>query len=59
VNLDSTAGSEIRKILGEFELSPVRLSSWTNLQAGPSFFIEKSKRRMIAGDIGAALRLVA
>jgi hypothetical protein len=29
------------------------------LQAGPSFFIEKSKRRMIAEDIAAALRLVA
>ncbi len=28
------------------------------LQAGPSFFIEKSKRKMIAEDIGAALRLV-
>jgi hypothetical protein len=28
------------------------------LQAGPSFFIEKSKRRMIAEDIGAALALV-
>ncbi|KPJ52980.1 hypothetical protein AMJ39_06380 [candidate division TA06 bacterium DG_24] len=28
------------------------------LQAGPSFFIEKSKRRMIAEDIGVALRLV-
>lgn len=28
------------------------------LQAGPSFFIEKSKRRMIAEDIGAALRMV-
>jgi hypothetical protein len=27
------------------------------LQAGPSFFIEKSKRRMIAEDIEAALRL--
>jgi uracil-DNA glycosylase len=27
------------------------------LQAGPSFFIEKSKRRMIAEDIGAALTL--
>jgi len=27
------------------------------LQAGPSFFIEKSKRRMIAEDITAALRL--
>jgi hypothetical protein len=29
------------------------------LQAGPSFYIEKSKRRMIAEDIGAALALVA
>jgi uracil-DNA glycosylase len=29
------------------------------LQAGPSFFIEKSKRRMIAEDIAAALALIA
>jgi uracil-DNA glycosylase len=29
------------------------------LQAGPSFFIEKSKRRMIAEDIAAALKLLA
>jgi hypothetical protein len=28
------------------------------LQAGPSFFIEKSKRKMIAEDISAALHLV-
>jgi len=28
------------------------------LQAGPSFFIEKSKRRMIAEDIAAALKAV-
>jgi len=28
------------------------------LQAGPSFFIEKSKRKMIAEDISAALQLV-
>lgn len=28
------------------------------LQAGPSFFIEKSKRKMIAEDIAAALRLI-
>jgi uracil-DNA glycosylase len=28
------------------------------LQAGPSFFIEKSKRNMIAEDIGKALRLI-
>ncbi len=29
------------------------------LQAGPSFFIEKSKRRMIAEDIAAAVRVVS
>lgn len=29
------------------------------LQAGPSFYIEKSKRRMIAEDIAAALTLVS
>jgi uracil-DNA glycosylase len=28
------------------------------LQAGPSFFIEKSKRKVIAEDLAAALRLV-
>jgi uracil-DNA glycosylase len=28
------------------------------LQAGPSFFIEQSKRRMIAADIAAAMKLV-
>ena len=28
------------------------------LQAGPSFFIEKSKRKMIAEDIASALSLV-
>jgi uracil-DNA glycosylase len=28
------------------------------LQAGPSFFIEKSKRKMIAEDLSAALRLI-
>lgn len=28
------------------------------LQAGPSFFIEKSKRRMIAEDITAALKII-
>lgn len=30
----------------------------SHLQAGPSFFIEKSQRRMIADDITAALSLV-
>jgi uracil-DNA glycosylase len=29
------------------------------LQAGPSFFIEKSKRRMIAEDIAAAMALLS
>ncbi|MFN7996280.1 MAG: uracil-DNA glycosylase [Bryobacteraceae bacterium] len=29
------------------------------LQAGPSFFIEKAKRRMIAEDIASALKLVS
>ena len=29
------------------------------VQTGPSFFIEKSKRQMIAEDIAAALRLIA
>jgi uracil-DNA glycosylase len=29
------------------------------LQAGPSFFIEKSKRQMIAEDIAAALQLIS
>ena len=29
------------------------------LQAGPSFFIEKSKRRMIAEDITTALTLIS
>ncbi len=29
------------------------------LQAGPSFFIEKSKRRMIAQDISSALKMTA
>jgi len=33
------------------------LPSYT--QAGPSFFIEKSKRKMIAEDIGKAIELVA
>jgi hypothetical protein len=28
------------------------------LQAGPSFFIEKSKRRMIAEDIANALEVI-
>jgi hypothetical protein len=29
------------------------------LQAGPSFFIEKSKRRMIAEDLHTALSLIS
>jgi len=42
---------------GEFRFQGKRVLP-SYLQAGPSFFIEKSKRRMIAEDIAAALRLV-
>ncbi len=42
---------------GEFSFHGKRVLP-SYLQAGPSFFIEKSKRKMIAEDIAAALRLV-
>ena len=42
---------------GEFSFQGKRVLP-SYLQAGPSFFIEKSKRKMIAEDIAAALRLV-
>jgi uracil-DNA glycosylase len=42
---------------GEFHFRGMRAFP-SYLQAGPSFFIEKSKRRMIAEDIAAALRLL-
>jgi uracil-DNA glycosylase len=50
------AGSTYKIRGGEFYFQGVRaLPSY--LQAGPSFFIEKSKRKMIAEDIALALRL--
>jgi uracil-DNA glycosylase len=45
------------KIRGEEYAYAGRRAFPSYLQAGPSFYIEKSKRRMIAEDIGAALRL--
>jgi uracil-DNA glycosylase len=51
------AGSTYKIRGGEFYFQGrVAIPSYT--QAGPSFFIEKSKRRMIAEDIKAALRLI-
>lgn len=46
------------KIRGQEYLFRGRRVFPSYLQAGPSFFIEKSKRRMIAEDIVAALKLV-
>jgi len=46
------------KIRGREYLFRGRRAFPSYLQAGPSFFIEKSKRRMIAEDIAAALSLV-
>ncbi len=48
------AGSTYKIRGGEFTFRGVRAFP-SYLQAGPSFFIEKSKRRMIAQDIAAAL----
>jgi uracil-DNA glycosylase len=42
---------------GTYEYNGVRLFP-SYLQAGPSFYIEKSKRRMIAEDIAAGLKLI-
>ena len=42
---------------GEFSFQGKRVLP-SYLQAGPSFFIEKSKRKMIAEDIAVALRLI-
>jgi uracil-DNA glycosylase len=47
------------KIRGEQYSFRGRRAFPSYLQAGPSFFIEKSKRQMIAEDIAAALRLIA
>ena len=46
------------KIRGEEYFFQGKRAFPSYLQAGPSFFIEKSKRRMIAEDIAAALSLV-
>jgi uracil-DNA glycosylase len=46
------------KIRGQEYLFRGKRAFPSYLQAGPSFFIEKSKRRMIAEDISAALSLV-
>ncbi|MCJ2531573.1 MAG: uracil-DNA glycosylase family protein [Candidatus Thermoplasmatota archaeon] len=51
------AGSTYKIRGGEYFFREKRVFP-SYLQAGPSFFIEKSKRRMIAEDIAAALRLV-
>ena len=51
------AGSTYKIRAGKFAFRGSRLFP-SYLQAGPSFNIEKSKRRMIAEDIKAALRLV-
>lgn len=52
------AGSTYKIRGGDFRLRGIRLFP-SYLQAGPAFFIEKSKRRMIAEDIAAALALVS
>jgi uracil-DNA glycosylase len=46
------------KIRGQAYFYGGRRAFPSYLQAGPSFFIEKSKRRMIAEDIAAALSLL-
>jgi uracil-DNA glycosylase len=51
------AGSTYKIRSGEYYFRDKRVFP-SYLQAGPSFFIEKSKRKMIAEDIGKALKLV-
>ena len=52
------AGATYKIRGGDFYFQGKRaLPSYT--QAGPSFFIEKSKRKMIAEDIGKAMEIVA
>jgi hypothetical protein len=53
-----TPAGSTYKIRGqEYHFGPKRVFP-SYLQAGPSFFIEKSKQRMIAEDIADALRLI-
>jgi len=51
------AGSTYKLRGGDFSFRMMRVFP-SYVQAGPSFFIEKSKRRMIAEDIAAALAYV-
>lgn len=52
------AGSTYKNRDGEFSFGKARaLPSY--VQAGPAFFVEKSKRRMIAEDIALALHLAS
>lgn len=51
------AGSTYKIREGEFYFQGKRAFP-SYLQAGPSFFIEKSKRKMIGEDIAAALKLI-
>ncbi len=52
------AGSTYKIRGGEFLFNGKRVFP-SYLQAGPSFFIEKSKRKIIAEDIAAALKLAS
>ncbi len=52
------AGSTYKIRGGEFSFNGKRVFP-SYLQAGPSFFIEKSKRKIIAEDIAAALKLAS
>ena len=52
------SGSTYKIRSGEFHFRGARVFP-SYLQAGPSFFIEKTKRKMIAQDIAAALSLAA
>lgn len=51
------AGSTYKIRGGEYDYGDKRAFP-SYLQAGPAFFIEKSKRRMIAEDLSAALALI-
>lgn len=49
------AGSTYKIRGGEYHFGPIRVFP-SYVQAGPSFFIERSKREMISQDIDSALR---
>jgi len=52
------AGSTYKIRGAEYSLGGLRVFP-SYLQAGPAFFIERSKRRMIAEDIGNAMKLLS